>query len=88
MTTTVENFATISELCGHLNNLQDMIREFERSGEEHEEIVTRHEYEQLTQNLPVYGGAQPADTRGIFSWSADQILIWCDKWIVEDRELD
>jgi hypothetical protein len=38
-------------------------------------------------NLPVFGGEEPRDTHGIYSWDATHVLThYQDEWAIEPRE--
>jgi hypothetical protein len=37
--------------------------------------ITAATLTQLRDELPTFGGAEPTDTSGIWSWDADQLLV-------------
>ena len=36
-------------------------------------------------DLPTFGGDEPADLAGIYSWDENSILTWDRRWLIEPR---
>jgi len=37
-------------------------------------------------SLPTFGGSEPTDTLGVFSWDDARVLIYDNAWTIQDRE--
>jgi len=68
---------TLEELCDHLNEMQEIT---DACNQNLGDIIR-------LDSLPTFGGEEPADTIGIFSWNATHFLRYDDLgWIVVERE--
>ena len=71
--------STLAQLCDHLNVMQEFI------------FLQPHGHQNLgdiirLDSLPTFGGEEPEDTTGIFSWNATHLLMYDNGWIVVERE--
>ena len=82
---TLNEIKNIHQLRGVLQDMQDMIAEFNKNGDEIESVVTAFTLENMLSDLPTFGGAEPASTLGVYSWSENEFLIYDDTWQVIDR---
>jgi hypothetical protein len=67
----------------NLVELAELLNQFGASEADYDQ----QEYKNLDlSNLPTFGGAEPTDTDGIFSWDQDNYLIAGNDWEVISRE--
>jgi hypothetical protein len=84
---TTNHAPTLDDLAALLNGLHSEEIELARNCDP--TLVRVNERYDLT-SLPTYGGEEPADTQGIYSWDADRVL-YCDgpqntPWVISPRD--
>lgn len=68
--------------CTTLNELRDVLNSYEDSGSIGSKLGENCD---LT-DLPTFGGSEPSDTDGIFSWDGTRYLIPSNAWELIERE--
>ncbi len=79
----VEASETLAELSENLTALDQEIEAQIEAGEVRPDTRTDDFVD--TSSLPVFGGEEPADTMGIFSWDAESVLYIGDGWTIQSR---
>lgn len=76
---------SLSALCEELNDMEDIFRdEADEAGVPTIVLAGLHENDLCA--LPTFGGDEPEDTQGIYSWDEDSFLVFEDQeWQIIDR---
>lgn len=89
-TITTTDAPTLADLCETLNDADDEYSAAVRDGEDADDLRVDVRYD-IT-SLPTYGGTEPSDTTGIYSWDADGVLCVLDHgdrpWTISPREAE
>lgn len=77
---------TMKEQIKNTHSLQELADLLNRFSLLHSDL-DRQEYKNIDfSNLPLFGGDEPLDTVGIFSWDKDNLMIYEDSWEIISRE--
>ena len=87
---TTTDAPTLAALAALLNDASAARRDWEQT-EDGPEVPRVDERYDVT-SLPAYGGEEPSDTMGIYSWDADSVL-YADgnhprSWVVQARDAE
>jgi hypothetical protein len=71
--TAIASTTSLDELCAILNDLGDAIASTQSSGEDAADLI--HAYSLAVESAPTFGGDEPHDTNGIWSWDESRLLV-------------
>lgn len=77
LTAAIKNATSLDELLSALNAAEATLRETE-SPLRIDELVD-------LSSLPTFGGEEPKDTAGVWSWDADRLLVGEGEWEIVSR---
>lgn len=80
-----DDIHAIHDTIHSADSLDTLLATLEALSESHELTI---ELERELANLPTFGGVEPSDTRGVYSWDATRLLVPCGwgEWRISGRE--
>ena len=78
---------TLSKAVTEAESLDELLDALQELDELTQDVLDRDEHNNIT-DLPTFGGTEPSDTDGIWSWDESRLLVGTciDDMVIEDRE--